>query len=219
MAYNEFYLLRDNLPFTVSLAVVTLLCLLEGVMLFLGVGLINFLDSLLPDFDIEVNGFGLEDQGLVSKTLTFLRVKNVPLVILLVIFFVAFGLSGLAIQAVCIKFLGITLNGFLVSVPALFVGGTMSKAIGEVLSKVVPTDETDALEISYFKNKVGVITLGVAQNNMPAQCKIKDHFGKLHYFMVFPDETDESLEQGDRVLLVRYEEPYFYGIKSNNKNI
>jgi hypothetical protein len=219
MSHSEFYTLSQNLPFTVALAVVTILCLMEGVMLFIGVGVINLLDSLFPDFDMEIDGFGLEDQGLVSKTLSFLRAKNVPLVILLVLFLVSFGLTGLVAQAFCIKIFGFPVNGFFLSIPAFFIGLTMMKGIGEVISKIIPADETDAIEIKDFTNKVGIITLGVAKASQPAQCKIKDHTGKLHYFMVYPDNEANELKQGEKVLLVRYEDPYFYAIKPDNKNI
>ena len=219
MTHQEFYLLTQNMPFTVSLAVVTILCFLEGVMLFLGVGIINLIDTMFPDFDMEIDGFGLEDQGLVSKTLSFLRAKNVPLVVLLVFFLVSFGLSGLVMQSVFIKTIGLPVNGIILSIPAFLIGISMMKALGEVVSKIVPADETDAIAISDFTNKVGIITLGVASNDQPAQCKIKDHIGKMHYYMVFPDDEVQQLKQGDKVLLVRYEEPYFYAIKSNNKNI
>lgn len=219
MTHTQFYTLSENLPFTVSLAVVTILCLLEGVMLFIGVGFINFLDTLFPDFDMEIDGFGLDDQGLVSKTLSFLRAKNVPLIILLVFFLVSFGLTGLVSQAIIVNFIGTPVSGLILSIPSFFIGLTMMKALGEVVSKIIPSDESDALEIKAFTNKVGVITLGVAKKETPAQCKIKDQTGKLHYFMVFPDDENDQLQQGEKVLLVRYEKPYFYAIKPENKNI
>ncbi len=218
MTLNEFYVLPENLPFSVSITVVMILSLLEGVLLFFGVGLINFIDSLFPDLDFDIEGFGVDDPGVVSKTLSFLRIKEVPLIILLVAFLMSYGVSGLIIQSLSLKYLGQTMSAFLISIPSILIGFTLMKGFGEVLSKIMPSDETDAKEISEYTNKIGFIVLGTAKMGAPAQCKVKDKNGQIHYFMVLPDH-DEEIEQGEKVLLVRYEAPYFYVIKPKNKNI
>ncbi|MCR9203909.1 MAG: YqiJ family protein [Halobacteriovoraceae bacterium] len=218
MSFREFYMLGVNLPFTVSIAVVSILSLLEGVAFLLGFGLISFLDSFLPDVSLELDGPELEELGFVSKTLSFLKVKNVPLVILFVCFLMSFGVSGLFIQGCFYSITKTTLNPLLIIPIALLIGLSLMKGFGTVIARIFPDDETDARALDTFVSKVAVVTLGTVKNNHPAQCKVKDHIGAYHYFMVLPDNEEEQIHQGENILLVRYDHPYFYGIKPN-KNI
>jgi hypothetical protein len=219
LKFNEFYLLTENFPFTVAITVVAILSFLEGVMLLLGLGMISFLDNLLPDLDLDIDGPTLENHGLVSKTLTFLKIKNVPLIILFVAFMMSYGMSGLIIQGFCIKLFGTPLSSALISIPAFFIGITLMKGFGEVLAKIMPADETDARKIEEYAGKMGVITLGVSKKGNPAQCKVREKNGATHYFMALPDNEGEEIHQGEKVLLVRFETPYFYVIKPDNKNL
>lgn len=218
MNFIDFYQLPENLPFAVSLTIVTLLSLVEGVAFLIGTGFISFIDSLLPNIDLSVDGPTLEDQGLISKTLSFLRVKNVPLIILLAAFLMAFGVSGLLLQSLVLQFVGTTITSLVLILPAFVIGLATMKAFGEVVAKVMPKDETDAQKIEAFVGKLGVVTLGTAKKDKPAQCKVKDKQGHLHYFMAFPD-NEEEISMGEKVILVRYEEPYFYMIKNKNKHL
>lgn len=218
MTFNDFYQLSDNLPFSVAITIVTILSLIEGIAFMIGTGLLSFIDSLLPNFDLNIDGPNLEDQGLVSKTLTFLKVKNVPLIILLITFLMSFGVSGLLMQSLVLEILGFTVSALILIIPATIIGLGIMKAFGEVLAKVMPKDETDAEKIEAFVGKVGVLTLGTAEKDKPAQCKVKDKKGHLHYFMALTD-NDEKIHMGQKVILVRYEEPYFYIIKNENKHL
>jgi len=219
VTFNEFYLLPENLIFTVAVTVVTIMSLLEGVLLFFGAGLINFFDVMLPDIDLELDGFGLEDKGFVSKTLSFLKVKDVPLVILFVCFLMSFGLSGLFLQAFCLKVFGTTASPYLVTPFALFIGLTLMRGFGVVISKLIPRDETDAVKINELIGRIGTITLGDVSKEKPAQCKVKDKSGQIHYFMSLPDNDNDEIKMGEKVLFVRYESPYFFVIRPENKNI
>jgi hypothetical protein len=218
MKFSEFYILTDNLPFTVALAIVSLLSLIEGVAFLIGFGLINFLDSLLPDIDFNIDGPKLTDPGIISKTLSFLRIKKIPVIILFVTFLMSFGVSGLMLQVILLKVLGTTMNGLLLTIPAIILGIAITKGFSEVIARLMPKDETDAETLNSFIGKVAIITLGVAKPNHPAQCKLKDKKGTTHYLMVMPDK-DQEIQTGEKVLFVKYEEPYFYGIKPENENI
>lgn len=216
MSFHEFYSLGVNLPFTISIAIVSILSLLEGVAFLIGFGLISFLDSLLPDINLELDGPNLDDMGLVSKTLSFLKVKNVPLVVLFVCFLMSFGVSGLFFQGLWYSLFKTTINPLFIIPLAGIIGLILMKGFGTAIARLFPDDHTDAKELKSFITKIGVITLGSSKKGSPAQCKVKDHIGANHYFMVLPDNENEEILQGEAVLLVRYEEPYFYGIKPNN---
>ena len=50
--------------------------------------------------------------------------------------------------------------------------------------------------------RTALIILGQAKINFPAQAKVKDQFGQMHYVMVEP-EQDETFQQGQSVILTQ----------------
>ena len=52
-----------------------------------------------------------------------------------------------------------------------------------------------------FIGKVATITRGVARVGIPAEAKLRDTHGQMHYVLVEPDNPDASFEQGHEVLL------------------
>ena len=137
-------------------------------------------------------------------------------VILLVCFLMSFGVSGIFFQGLWYSAFGFTLNPLFIIPFAAIIGLALMRGFGTAIARLFPDDQTDAQELKSFVTKIGTITLGVSKKNSPAQCKIKDHVGANHYFMVLPDNENDEIAQGESVLLVRYEEPYFYGIKPDN---
>ncbi|MCF6235480.1 MAG: YqiJ family protein [Gammaproteobacteria bacterium] len=63
-------------------------------------------------------------------------------------------------------------------------------------------DETDAVSEETFIGRVAKITLGKAEISSPAQAKLKDEHGQIHYIMVEPDMQNEIFETGRLVILV-----------------
>ena len=97
----NFLLASQNMPFTVALAVMLIIAFLEGVSTLLGAGIFSFIDSLLPELDIDadIDSPDFESSGLFSKLFSWLRIGEVPAIMLLVIFLTAFGLIGLGFQS------------------------------------------------------------------------------------------------------------------------
>ena len=110
----DFLLANENLPFTVALAVMFGIAVLEGVMALMGFALSGVLDSLLPDmdFDIEADVYAdLETPSPFSRLLGWLRVGKVPMLMLLIIFLTGFGLIGLLEEGGEVLRIGFKLGG------------------------------------------------------------------------------------------------------------
>jgi hypothetical protein len=61
-----------------------------------------------------------------------------------------------------------------------------------------------------------VITLGNARRGYPAEARLKDEHGQLHYVMVEPDSDSEEFAQGSTVLLVKQESSVFRAIRNTS---
>lgn len=202
----DFILASQNLPFTIALTIMLIISFLEGVTSVLGAGISHLLDSILPevsfDLDVDFDGPDIDTPGGVYKFLGWLRLGQVPALVLFVIFLTSFGTGGLVIQSVFHQYMGFLLPGLLASAAALFVSIPCVRLFGGVLARIMPKDETEAVSEESFIGRIAVITLGKAKKGMPAQAKLKDEHGQTHYIMVEPDRENVVFEQGAPVLLV-----------------
>lgn len=211
-------------PFTVALGVLLFIALMEGVGLLLGVALSSIVDSLLPDFDlpdadidigdvdadlsVNVHGPDMDaaaapTTGAFTRVLGWLCVGRVPVLILLIAFLTVFCISGFIVQNFAKGLTGFFLPATLATIPALFVAIPGTRYLGLGLSKLMPKEETEAVSSDGFIGKVAIVTLGTAKRGLPAEAKLKDHFGQTHYIFVEPDIDHETFEAGVETLVVR----------------
>lgn len=205
---------ESNLPFTVSLALMLGIAMLEVITWLLGTGLSMFLESLLPDLDL--NGTEAHPTGALSQTLGWLRFGQVPALVLLIIFLTAFGLIGLVLQN-SVQFMFDTLMpAYIAVIPAFFLTLPVVRTLGGVMAKIMPKDETEAVSKETFIGRIAVITLGKASVGSPAQAKIKDQYGQTHYIMLEPDKADIVLEADKNLLIIKQEGNIFKAIEESN---
>ena len=215
----EFLLSPENIPFTVALSVMLVIAIVEGVGTLLGFGLSSLVDSImpdldLPDIDLDIESdatlgtdldapTALQDPGAFGRFLSWLRVGQVPVIILLIVFLVGFGLSGLILQQILFSSTGFLLPSFVAVIPAFFVSLPFVRTFGGVLNAIIPKDETDAVSSDSFIGRMAVLTLSEASVGNPASAKVRDQHGKDHYISIIPDEADVTFQKGDKVLLVK----------------
>lgn len=221
VAMFDFLTASQNMPFTVALAVMLGMALLEGVASLLGAGISSFIDSLLPDFDInlELDTGDVPTVTPLSRLLGWLRFGQVPALILLVIFLTSFGLIGLGIQSFVNNLTGALLPGLMASAGALFLALPVVRTFGGAIARIIPKDETDAVEEKSLLGRVAVITLGSAKKGSSAEAKVKDKHGLTHYVMVEPDQDDAVYTSGTAVLLVKQDGSVFRVIENTNSSL
>jgi hypothetical protein len=196
----EFMLRAQNLPFMVSLTIMIMIACLEGVSTMIGMGLSSMIEAFMPEIDLDHPD--ISTTGILTKAFGWVRIGQVPFLIILIVFLTVFGLAGLLIQSVSMKLTGHLLPGMIASGITLPLTLPLVRAITGVIGKIMPKDETEAVTEKSFIGRVAVITLGKASKNNPAQAKLRDKFGTTHYVMVEPDLEDEAFQQGDQVLIV-----------------
>lgn len=104
----EFLLHPQNAIFSFALSFMLVIAILEGIMSILGMGVSSILSTLLPSFDVDL---GVDNPNFsLSKFFNWIRIKSVPILMLMVIFLTSFGTVGLSIQAFLLNNTGTLLN-------------------------------------------------------------------------------------------------------------
>jgi membrane protein implicated in regulation of membrane protease activity len=171
-----------NLPFSVAL----LLMLMIGAVEALGLGA----SAVQVDADIDLDGGG--------DLLGWLGVGRVPLLMLLVVFLAFFGLVGLAIQQLAGPF------PLWIAAPAAAAAALPLTGLGaRGLARIMPGDETTAVSLDSLVGRRGTITIGTARRGSPAQARVRDVHGQVHYVMVEPYDDNHAFGEGETVRLDR----------------
>ncbi len=195
----EFLFATQNLAFTVALALLGLLVLLE---LGMGGGLTEFLDTLVPDLEVGADGQPAGTDSLPTKLLAWLRVGKVPTFMLVAVFLGVFGVGGLLLQAASV-YLGMGLLPGLIAAVLMFVlAMPFVRVAAKLLGDLLPRDETQVLSQDALIGRVAVIVIGTAKRGAAAQAKLRDEFRTTHYVMVEPVHDLEEFQQGQEVLLM-----------------
>lgn len=180
-----------NLPFSVALLVMLMIGAVEA----LGLGA----SAVHLDVHADVDGGG--------DLLGWLGIGRVPLLMLLVVFLALFGLAGLAIQ----QFAGPL--SLWIAVPAAAGAALPLTGLGaRGLARIMPGDETTAISLDELVGRRGTITIGTARRGSPAQARVSDVHGQVHYVMVEPYDDDHSIGQGDTVRLDRRDGNIFIAV-------
>lgn len=222
----SFILAPENFPFAVALAVMFGIALLEGISTLFGAALSGLIDAVLPDMpelqtpevdlDTGIDSPDTEAPYALSRFFSWLRVGQVPVLMLIVIFLTAFGLIGLGMQSLASNAFNHLMPGWLVSIPAVLLSFPMVRVFSGVLARYMPSDETEAVSVTSLVGRIATITIGTAEKGRPAEARVKDHYGTSHLLMVEPDNPVEYFGAGEKVLLVKKEGSVFKVISNPN---
>ncbi|MGA9583196.1 MAG: YqiJ family protein [Allosphingosinicella sp.] len=185
-----------NLPFSVALLVMLMIGAVEA----FGLGA----SAVQLDVHADMDGGG--------DPLGWLGVGRVPLLMLLVVFLALFGLIGLAVQ----QFAGPL--PLWIAVPAAAIGALPLTGLGaRGLARIMPGDETTAVSLDSLVGRRGTITIGTARRGSPAQARVADIHGQVHYVMVEPYDDDHSIGEGETVRLDRRDGHIFIAVARTDR--
>ncbi|GAB60018.1 YqiJ family protein [Rheinheimera nanhaiensis] len=197
-------LASENMAFSIALVLMLMIAVLEGVAALFGTGVSSALDSLLPESELSPHAEvgQIDSDTALSRFLGWLRIGEVPLLMLLVIFLLCFGLLGLLLQGVLHSVLGVLAPGWLAVPIVLLLSLPFVRFGGGVLQAIMPRDETSAVTEDSLIGRIAVITLGTARVGYPAEAKVRDQHGYSHYVQLEPDDAAAEFIQGNEVLLL-----------------
>lgn len=211
----EFLTASHNLPFSVALAVMLLLALIELAGFAFGAGASDLLDGLLPDLG-DADGSELAGASLADRFMGWLHFGKVPALILLALLLTGFGFIGLGVQASSATLLGTLLPWWMASAIALPLALPFVRVVGAGVARVMPRDETQVVSRATLVGRVATIVIGTARSGSPAQAKVRDQYGQTHYVMVEPDQPEDAFGAGESVLLVAHGGATFRVIRNDN---
>lgn len=214
----SFLLAGENLPFAIALALMVAIGALELFFTLFGSGLSSLLEAGLPDLtpDGPMDATGFEEVTPLSRLLGWLRVGQVPILILFIVLLTAFGLIGLVTQYFSKMFFGFLLPSPLVAAGAFVAALPCVRVCGGWLARWMPRDETEAVSEDSFIGRIATVTTGLASAGRPAEARLQDQFKQTHYIRVEPDDPAESFPAGTAVLLVKREGNLFKAIRNPN---
>jgi hypothetical protein len=203
----------QNLVFSAALGVVAILFVIELGGLLIGAQLSETLDGVFdldPGSDIDASATGL------TKALAWLHFGRIPLLMLIVLFLLGFGLSGLIVQRLIALLLGAPASALIATIPALAVATGIVRLGGPLISRIMPQDETAAVSRDSFVGRLAVITTGTARKASPTEARLRDEHGQLHYVMVEPDMDGDLFKTGEEVLIVAADRHLFRVIRNTS---
>ncbi|MBP7880755.1 YqiJ family protein [Acinetobacter sp. NIPH 1852] len=194
----------SNFIFSIALLLCLFIGVLEIILLLLG-GSSSFFEQFLPDSLTEINNADVSiehSNNVFTQLLEWLYLGKVPLLIWLIIFLTAYGLTGLIIQNIFFLLTEHYFSAWLIAPACLFLCMPIVRYSAAFVAKIIPKDETTAIHSDELIGLTAQIILGEAKPNSPAQAKVKDQFGQTHYVLVEP-ELDIIFHQGQDVILTQ----------------
>ena len=198
---SDFLTAASNLPFSVALALMGLLLVVEVIGFVAGLGVSDFLAGHLPEF-AEADGAEVAGDSGAMRFMGWLGIGRVPALIVLALFLSAFGVLGLALQALVVGLSGSLLPAWIAAPIAFVLALPFVRLSSLVLGRVLPRDETQVVSRRSLVGHVATIVIGRARAGSPAQAKLRDDVGQTQYVMVEPVAPDEEFQTGESVLLV-----------------
>ena len=197
----EFLTASANLPFSVALALMLLLVLVELIGFLAGLGVSDLLAGHLPEF-AEADGAEVAGDSGAARFMGWIGIGRIPALIVFAVFLTSFGFVGYAVQASSLSVLGTPLSLWL-AVPIAFVLALPVVRLSSLaLARMIPRDESQVASRSSLVGHVGTIVIGSARRGSPAQAKLRDDVGQTQYVMVEPDQDDAVFHAGEAVLLI-----------------
>lgn len=217
----------QNTPFAISLGILGGLLAVEVLTVTLGMPVSQKLDAMLDlqgaDLDApdHASHAGLDvahHDNLFGTAWDWLNAGRVPLLVLLMIMLAAFGSIGYMIEGIAHSLLGWLPTAF-AAVPAFFVTLPVTRRASLLIFKIIPRDETYAVEAAGLVGLTGIIVTGPLTAGTIARVRIKDAHGNQHFPWVRTTDQSLRLDDGAHVLLVEQRGNEYLAVAADPKLI
>lgn len=197
----DLFLDLHSTPFAVAAIILAALTLLEMCCLLIGFSLSELIGKALPDD----HGSGM------SGLLSWLNYGGVPVLVLLMLFLGMFAINGFVFQAIA-RTLWLPLPTLVAAVPAFLVAIPEVRSLTRIVGRLVPRDETYAVNLAEFIGRTGEVTVGPLDQGLPGRVRIKDRHSNWHTFRARAAPNEPPMAIGAQVLIVDHESNIFIAI-------
>ena len=191
----DFLVAPELLPFSVALLVMVMIGIAEAVGL--GAGAVHL--------HIHADADG-------GDLLGWLGIGKVPLLVVLVVLLALFGLIGVAGQQLAAALLGTPLSPWIAAPVAFVAALPLTGSCARALARILPGDETTAVDLNTLVGKRATITVGSARHGFAARAQVRDAFGQVHYVMLEPSDERQVIREGETALIIAREGELFIGL-------
>jgi hypothetical protein len=193
MTIVEYLFLPEIRPFAIAATLIVAVGFVELVSILFGFSLSEILGKAI-DLNVDADG------GL-AHVMSWMNVRDVPFLVYLIIVLAFFACAGILIQDVA-RAVAAPLP-LLVAVPsAAAVAVPFVSWTSGAIAKLVPKDESYAIELSSLVGRVGTVAVGPLDQGLPGRVRVKDEHGNLHTVTASAAPDTPALPQGAAVLLV-----------------
>lgn len=200
----EFFFHTNNLPFAFTGCILVGLMFIEIVSSLVGFQFSGFIDDLFPDIDLDIDfDADADDVPVLTKLFGWIRVGNVPILVLLLAFLFLYTVFGYTIQRISYQLIHHYIYWWIIFLPTILLTVPFLRVTTGFLSKFIIKDETTAITVESLEGAIATITVGIAKKGSPAEAKVVDKHQHTHYVRVEP-ETDDEFMQGDKVFLMKF---------------
>jgi len=194
----ELFLTDAYMPFTVSFLLMGMIGIVE--IIGLGVGSVEL--DVAPDIDGPSGPTILDWLGIGEK---------MPFLIWLTSFLASYTMGGFILQQSMEVFTDHPLPWPAAAVLGIFPALLINFFLANLLHKVIPGLETNAIHPDELVGCRATILDGDASKDKPSRGQIIDKHGQMHVVLIEPHE-DQILPAGERVLIVRKDGLRFYAV-------
>lgn len=207
MGILEHLLAPDVRPFAIAAVMIILVGGIETISMLIGFSISESIGSTF-NFDGHFNGHG--DHGLLNA-ISWVNAGGVPLLIFVLLLLGMFSIAGFLIQDIA-RALGGPLPTIVAAPAALVVALPFVRASSRFVARIIPRDESYAVELADLVGRVGEVVIGPLDQGLPGRVRVKDIHGNVHFVAASAAPSSSPLPQGASVLLVDRDDTRFVAI-------
>ncbi|RDV24300.1 DUF1449 family protein [Alteromonas aestuariivivens] len=199
------FLLNDaNFWFSVALAAVIVLAIIECVGLFFRVSLLGLFDqSIAINSEFEAPE---PNPDIYTRLVQLLSLDRLPIMIWLAIFLLCFGLTGFTTNWALSYFPGKSVRDW-INVPASIITALFAtRYLARLVATWLPNRNWSPARPDNFKGRTGEITMGTARYGCVAEAKVLNQFEQPRYVLVEAAKPEEHFKTGDKVVFIKQTE-------------
>lgn len=197
----ELFLDPQSAPFAIAAIILVVLTGLEMCCLLIGFSLSELIGKALPD----------DHGGGASGLLSWINYGGVPVLVLLMLFLGMFAINGFILQAIA-RAVWLPLQSPVAALPALIVAIPEVRFLTRIVARLVPRDETYAVDPDEFIGRIGEVTVGPLDQGLPGRLRTKDRHGNWHTLRAKAALNEASMAIGTQILIVDRQSNIFIAI-------